>query len=229
MLEQQQGQLVMGLRELYRRLQAGEEWPGMPLKGYHGGQPLTHDILERLDLLHSTSETPIKHEGFDEDLALLQRRCLQENGSPHHRRRSPSEESEPGLTSSESSHGISSPAQSMSFVDSFSHNSSPQTPSLDVPFLQPSRSSLPNKPQRYTMSSIRQAGAIDPMQLLQSQQWMGSQQSTMDQMDMDAFSYNMPLAYDPQVFNTFPTQTSESSFWPDPFNDFIQPNAMSQT
>jgi hypothetical protein len=228
MLEQQQAQLVTGLRELYRRLQAGEEWPGMPLKEYHGGHPLTHDILERLDLLHSTTDMPIKHEGFDEDLALLQRRCMRENGSPQRRKRSPSEESEPGLTSSESSHGMSSPAQSTSFIDSFSQRSSPQTPSLDSPFLPPSRNSVPNKPQQYAMSSMSQAGAINPMQLLQTQQWMAPQQSAMDQMDMDAFSYNSALSYDP-VFNSYPTQTSESVFWPDPFNDFIQPNAMLQT
>jgi len=228
MLEQQQAQLVTGLRELYRRLQAGEEWPGMPLKEYHGGHPLTHDILERLDLLHSTSDAPIKHEGFDEDLAQLQRRCMRENGS-HHRRRSPSEESEPGLTSSESSHGMSSPAQSMSFIDSFSQKNSPQTPSLDSPFLQPSRSSMPTKSQQYTMQPMGQAGAINPMQLLQAQQWMGPQQPSLEQMDMDAFSFNSPMSYDPQVFSSFPAQTSESTFWPDPFNDFIQPNAMLQT
>jgi hypothetical protein len=229
MLEQQQAQLVTGLRELYRRLQAGEDWPGMPLKEYHGGHPLTHDILERLDLLHSTGDAPIKHEGFDEDLALLQRRCMRENGSPLHRKRSPSEESEPGLTSSASSHGISSPAQSMSFVDSFSQNSSPQTPSLDSPFLPPSRNSLPSKAQQYAMPPMNQAGAINPMQLLQTQQWMGPQQSSLEQMEMDTFSYNLSMSYEPQGFSSYSAQTSEPTFWPDPFNDFIQPNAMLQT
>jgi hypothetical protein len=229
MLEQQQAQLVTGLRELYRRLQAGEEWPGERLREYHGGHPLTHDILERLDLLHASNDAPIKHEGFDEDLAQLQRRCMRENASPSRRRRSPSEESEPGLTSSESSHGMSSPTQSMSFIESFSQKNSPQTPSLESPFLQPSRTYLPTKSQQYTMPSMNQGGAINPMQLLEAQQWMGTQQSSLEQMDIDAFSYNSPMSYDPQVFNSFPTQNSESTFWADPFNDFIQPNAMLQT
>merc|ERR1712029_1246389 len=51
MLEQQQSQLVAGLRELYSKLRDGQPWPGAPLREAHGGHPLTHDILERLELL----------------------------------------------------------------------------------------------------------------------------------------------------------------------------------
>ena len=69
MLEQQQAQLVSGLREMYRRLQAGENWPGKPLKQSHGGFPLTHDILERLNVLHADS--PMTHDAFEDDLEAL--------------------------------------------------------------------------------------------------------------------------------------------------------------
>jgi hypothetical protein len=51
LLEQQQTQLVAGLHVLYTRLQGGHGWPGAPLCESKGGHPLTHSILERLDLL----------------------------------------------------------------------------------------------------------------------------------------------------------------------------------
>jgi len=224
MLEQQQSQLVTGLRELYRRLQSGEGWPGSALKESHGGHPLTHDILERLDLLHSTGDVPIKYEGFDEDLSELQRRC--ESASQQGRkRRSPSEESEPGLTSSGSSHGMASP-RSMAFGDSFSHKNSPQTPSMDSSFLS-SRMPGPVKRQQYDMPSMN---VLNTMDLLQTQQsWM--QQISAEPLEADtSFTYNSQMSFDPQVFSAFAMQGSESmpSMWNDPFNDFIQPNALSQ-
>jgi hypothetical protein len=77
LLEQQQTQLVAGLRELYSRLQKRESWPGQPLRESSGGYPLTHDILERLDLLHPSSHNISNYEGFEEDFeqgALFTRR-----------------------------------------------------------------------------------------------------------------------------------------------------------
>ena len=85
MLEQQQTQLVAGLRELYSRLQNGQGWPGQPLREAQGGHPLTHDILERLDLLHS-SEGGGHYEGFEEDCNRMQQKLL-ERGAPYTRRR----------------------------------------------------------------------------------------------------------------------------------------------
>ncbi|KAK7178195.1 hypothetical protein PSPO01_15761 [Paraphaeosphaeria sporulosa] len=67
MLEQQQTQLVAGLRELYGRLRNGQCWPGQPLCDAQSGHPLTHDILERLDLLHSSNHESSVHKGFEED------------------------------------------------------------------------------------------------------------------------------------------------------------------
>jgi hypothetical protein len=97
MLEQQQHQLVAGLRELYRRLLAGEGWEGPPLEAVTGGHPLTHDILERLDLLQQSPDSPIHLDHFEEEPERLQE-LLVRNGAPQVGRRpslSPPEESEP--------------------------------------------------------------------------------------------------------------------------------------
>lgn len=215
MLEQQQSQLVTGLQVLYKRLQAGEGWPGLPLDS-HSGQPLTHDILERLDLLHSASDTSIKHEDFDEDLANLKRRCVAENGSPsHRRRRSPSEESEPSLVSSRSSRGMSSP-HSLSMPDSFSQKSSPATPFIDSPYLQTARLSAPVKPQQFAMPSM-----VSPMDL--ESQWL-AQQNLLEEVDM-GFGYNATVSFEPSY--AYPTQEPEAmstTMWNDSYMDFLQPN-----
>lgn len=216
MLEQQQSQLVTGLQVLYKRLQAGEGWPGLPLDS-HGGQPLTHDILERLDLLHSASDASMTHEDFDEDLASLKRRCLADHGSSpnHRRRRSPSEESEPSLISSRSSRGMASP-HSLSMPDSLSQRSSPATPFMDSPYLQSAQLSAPVKPQQYAMQSM-----VSPMDL--ESQWL-SQQNLLEEVDM-GFGYNSTVAFDPVY--TYPTQEPEamsSTMWNDSYMDFLQPN-----
>jgi hypothetical protein len=215
MLEQQQSQLVTGLQVLYKRLQAGEGWPGLPLDS-HAGQPLTHDILERLDLLHSTSDSSIMHEDFDEDLASLKRRCLAENGSPNQRRRrSPSEESEPSLVSSRSSRGIPSP-HSLSIPDSFSQKSSPATPFMDSPYLQTAQLSAPVKPQHYTMPSM-----VNPLDL--ETQWL-PQHNLLEEVDM-SYGYNSSMAFDPTY--AYPSQEPEaisSTMWNDSYMDFLQPN-----
>lgn len=91
MLEQQQAQLVSGLQEMYRRLQAGHRWESDSLPESNG-HPLTHDILAALNLLDQ------KHDGaevFEEDVSKLQARLLAEgNGYTHPRRGSISSDSE---------------------------------------------------------------------------------------------------------------------------------------
>lgn len=231
MLEQQQSQLVAGLRELYRRLQDGENWPGKPLKNSNGGHPLTHDILERLDLLHSTSDTPIKHEGFEDDLSVLQQRCLVENGSPQMRRRkSISEESEPGLTSADS---MASPTRSVGFADPFSQKQLPPTPPMqDSPYLRASQISVQTKSQPSAVPMYPQNRGFNPVavEVLQRQMWQ-SQQLPMDQsMDIDMFSpYSTTMAFDNSIFNQYAPQGPDpmSMNWAD-LNDFINPNAVLQ-
>ena len=111
MLEQQQAQLVAGMRELYRRLRTGEGWPGpwleesISVDGNSGGKnkrnhPLTHDILKRLDLLYVRADEngsptgsvttfgALQHlKGFDEDCGRLQQRLIKQGAGLVTRRR----------------------------------------------------------------------------------------------------------------------------------------------
>ena len=97
MLEQQQHQLVAGLREMYRKLQAGEGWDGSALDTSSGGHPLTHDILEHLDLLQQSPDSPMHLDHFEEEPERLQELLIR-NGAARVGRRaslSPPEDSEP--------------------------------------------------------------------------------------------------------------------------------------
>jgi hypothetical protein len=131
MLEQQQTQLVAGLRELYSMLQSGQSWPGAPLREASGGYPLTHDILERLDLLHS-SDAGSNYEGFEEDCNRMQQKLL-ERGAPYTRRRgSTSSDSEHGHVSSPSSYSGTPTTKPAPFTDPFPRHNAPPTPPSTV-------------------------------------------------------------------------------------------------
>lgn len=237
MLEQQQSQLVAGLRELYRRLQDGENWPGDPLKkNAMGGHPLTHDILERLDLLHSTIDAPIKHEGFEDDLSVLQRRCFAANGAPlPQRKTSISEDSEPGLASDHSSHGIPSPARTMSFADAWSGQELPNTPpTQNSPYLRSSQISPRTKfePTPYHVNSIpttAQKRGFDTMQLLQNEGWQ--MPSYGHSMDLDNFATQYSQAnFDNLLYSQYSSQAQglgQDLMW-DEMNDYINVNALGQ-
>ncbi|OQD71366.1 hypothetical protein PENPOL_c001G04010 [Penicillium polonicum] len=56
-LEEQQGWLIHGIRELYRHVQAGDGWPGERLNCEANGQPLVHDMLSRLGSLNQPGST----------------------------------------------------------------------------------------------------------------------------------------------------------------------------
>ena len=83
MLEQQQSQLVIGLRELYRRTQTGQGWDGKPLADASNGHPLTHDILARLGALNTDMDGA--RGSFQEDLQAMQRQLFQNGASAMHR------------------------------------------------------------------------------------------------------------------------------------------------
>lgn len=172
MLEQQQSQLVAGLRELYTRLQTGQGWPGQPLREAQSGHPLTHDILERLDLLHGVSENGSNYEGFEEDCSRMQHKLL-ERGAPLSRRRgSMSSDSEHGHTSSPSSYSGTPTTRQFPFTDPFARNNAPPTPPLNSPFPTQSQIISPLKQESTMVSStFMQAGALDPSAL--SRAWMG--------------------------------------------------------
>jgi hypothetical protein len=220
MLEQQQSQLVAGLRELYRKLQARESWPGSPLENVLDGHPLTHDILERLDLLHSSPDSPIKQEGFEEDLSRLQQRLIESGASLVRRRGSVSSDSDPGLAHSEASHDTP-PMPAMSYVEPFLRNQAPPTPPDGSPFPRPSQLSIPIKPQFSTQTV---APTFTPQQILQ-QQWMTSPTSFTDvNMDLDlAPSFDPTMNFDYNQFTTSPMQLAEFG---DDFDSFINFQAM---
>lgn len=166
MLEQQQTQLVAGLRELYSRLQKGESWPGQPLRESSGGHPLTHDILERLDLLHPSSEHSSNYEGFEEDCNRMQQKLL-ERGAPFTRRRgSVSSDSEHGHASSNSSYNGTPTTRSFAFDGPFARPNAPPTPPMNSPFPRQSQIVSPVKQESPLVSStFMNTGALDPSAL----------------------------------------------------------------
>ncbi|KAF2793690.1 hypothetical protein K505DRAFT_325306 [Melanomma pulvis-pyrius CBS 109.77] len=194
MLEQQQTQLVAGLRELYSRLQGGQAWPGQPLREAQSGHPLTHDILERLDLLHSTGDGN-NYEGFEEDCNRMQQKLL-DRGAPYtHRRGSVSSDSDHGHTSSSSSYGGTPTTKSIPYADPFAKHNAPPTPPMNSPFPRQSQIVSPVK-QEAPMAPYMNAGALDPSALSRSA-WSG--EMMMDE-PMD-FSNKGLYTYD--TFNNF--------------------------
>jgi hypothetical protein len=223
MLEQQQSQLVAGLRELYRRLQAGETWPGLPLESSHEGHPLTHDILERLDLLHSSPDSPIKQEGFEENFARLQERLIANGASFVRRRRSVSSDSDPGLAHSDASHDTPQ-IPTMSFSDAFARHNAPPTPPHGSPFPRPSQLSMPPKLSHFAPTPVAPT-TFTPQQLLQ-QQWVASPTTFEMNMDLD-----LAPSYDPSMnfeFNQFsmPNTSPMPLEYGDDFDSFINLQAM---
>jgi hypothetical protein len=93
MLEQQQSQLVSGLKEMYHRLQKASAWEG-PSLDESSGHPLTHDILSALDLLEPKHDDSGETEVFEENCDKLQSRMLSEGSGFSHRRGSLSSDSE---------------------------------------------------------------------------------------------------------------------------------------
>lgn len=169
MLEQQQSQLVAGLRELYSRLQNGQGWPGQPLREAQSGHPLTHDILERLDLLHPTSDSSSNYEGFEDDCNRMQQKLL-ERGAPYtHRRGSVSSDSDHGHTSSSSSYSGTPTTKSMPYNDPLSRINAPPTPPMNSPFPRQSQITPMIKQEAPMVSStFMNTGALEPSALTRS-------------------------------------------------------------
>ena len=126
MLEQQQGQLVSGLQEMYHRLLAGQSWPG-PTLSETNGHPLTHDILAALNLLEMKHDGSGEIETFEEDPQKLQSRLLADGAGFMQRRgsfSSDSEHSQHGQTRS-SSHSTPPMAKPPIFNKDFTFSASP--------------------------------------------------------------------------------------------------------
>jgi len=198
MLEQQQTQLVAGLRELYSRLQSGQSWPGQPLREAQNGHPLTHDILERLDLLHSATEGGNNYEGFEEDCNRMQQKLI-DGGAPYtHRRGSVSSDSDHGHNSSPSSYGGTPTTKSLPYSDPFARHKAPPTPPMNSPFPRQSQIISPVKQEAPMVSYMNNTGALDPAALSRPA-WTNESMMMMDE-PMD-FSNKAMYTYD--TFNNF--------------------------
>ncbi|KAF2400084.1 hypothetical protein EJ06DRAFT_46166 [Trichodelitschia bisporula] len=212
MLEQQQYQLVEAVREMYRRLQSGEGWPGAPLQAAHGGSPLTHDILERLDLLHSNGDNPLQHEGFEENVDRLRERAARSIGTYQSRRYSISSESEPSLAFSDSIREGAPSESGMNFQEPFNLNAAPPTPPTDNSFTQPPRMVIPQPikaPLQWQQCPPNMPqGGFSSVQVAQAQLAAASNggNTPLDAgMDAAAFAQfgRVEMGYDPATFTPF--------------------------
>ncbi|KAI4745670.1 hypothetical protein E4T50_03986 [Aureobasidium sp. EXF-12298] len=215
MLEQQQAQLVAGLQETYRRLVDANVWPGKPLSEA-SGQPLTHDILARLDLLEPKNDGSGEHEHFEEDCQKLQQRLISEGASFIARRSSISSESDHGLprkharTSSHSSvHSTPIPTSTAPiFDDKFTfHQSASPTPVSHSPVPKFSQMRSPIKPSPLHNEAINNDDFLMPswsdqfsMHGLSAADIMRSQSAMQAPMMQDGFQAAIAYgnAFDPQ-------------------------------
>jgi hypothetical protein len=161
MLEQQQSQLVSGLKEMYHRLQKASAWEG-PVLDESSGQPLTHDILSALDLLEPKHDESGETEVFEENCDKLQSRMLSEGSGFSHRRGSLSSDSEhshhgrPRTASSR--HETPTQTKPSIFRESFnfpSTSSSPLSHSPIPPSKQFAPQQLPQPQQQQRQPSVR--------------------------------------------------------------------------
>ncbi|KAF1808645.1 hypothetical protein P152DRAFT_215462 [Eremomyces bilateralis CBS 781.70] len=237
MLEQQQAQLVAGLRELYHRLQPGCErqaWPGAPLETQENGHPLTHDILERLDLLYLRIEGgPIPDGTFEDDPAKLQQKMVR-NGSRLVKRR--------GSVSSDSSHDVSPststfdtpPTTNLSYNDHYS-GMPPTPPAVHrSPFMR--QTELPAKKMRgaqFGMPLHQPQVAIHTAVMNNAPAIRNSLMNQTMEEDSELFAQMDSSIYDGAAlmapFNGFgiPAPTTMAMDWSDPsadldFGSFIQ-------
>ncbi|KAI4239027.1 MAG: hypothetical protein L6R40_005613 [Gallowayella cf. fulva] len=91
MLEQNRNQLVNGLQKMYSLLINDQGWPGRPLERLHKGQPLTHDVLERLDAIRV--EGPVKLDHFPESTSGMLQALTGDDDRPLKREASPASDS----------------------------------------------------------------------------------------------------------------------------------------
>ncbi len=156
MLEQQQNQLVNGIRELYMMVINERDWEGEPLEESINGHPLTHDILDRLGVLKPDGE--VEMDGFEDDLDVLRRKLAPE-AEPTLRKDSTDSDPQSQTTYPEPS----SPKQL--FNDQFSlSNQFPPTPPIQNPHEQHSIN--------YDLSSHTNPGMnVDQTVLQQQQTW----------------------------------------------------------
>lgn len=195
MLEQQQGQLVSGMQELYRRLLQVQAWPGTKLEEANG-YPLTHDILAALDLLESKHDGSGEVETFEEDCSKLQSKILADGaGFVRRRGSSDSEHSQHGDHPRSLLQGTRQmPQNRPSFRDSFNFGSASAAQASQSPAHRSQRSFPPAPAQP---SPLQQSSAFtgnDP-QFYQSE-WTIPDMSTPEMLMRSKFATQTPTLQD---------------------------------
>ena len=201
MLEHQQAQLVTGLQELYKRAINGQGWLGAALADSTNGNPLTHDILERLGALKHESNDDA--DSFEEDLNTLQHRLIASGSGFMQRAESP-DDSE-GLRSPVIE---ASPVKQPSFSDPFSPRSQlPLTPPEESPYPSsgPQISIQTNLPQSLFQPTPR-GMSLNPA-VLQQQNWSPA----LTDLDESLYGFDTMGSFDPSMVSQYPA-TSMSMY-----------------
>jgi hypothetical protein len=210
MLEQQQGQLVSGLQEMYRRLSAAKAWEG-PALSEANGHPLTHDILAALNLLESKQDGSGEVESFEEDCQKLQSKLLAEGAGYAHRRGSISSDSDHSSHGhSQSTHRASPPETKPTFRDSFHLGSAASSPLSRSPVPQQKQPSFPS-PQQLPMQQPSPL-ANDPQ--FYRAEWALPDMSNPEQVMRSKFAMQIPNLHE-QV-NSFDDSFGDQPFAPPP-------------
>lgn len=192
MLEQQQGQLVDGLREMYRRLRAANAW-SVPALSETTGHPLTHDMLAALNLLESKTDGSGEYEHFEEDCSKLQSKLLADGAGFARRRASCSSESE----HSQHEHPSDSRNPSQTSVPSLSYTNSP-SPLSHSP-----------QPAEHEAQALAYAQAL---QHAQQQQQLRAMQQRQQQQDSRRPVMTSPPQTESPVLNDLPVFQTEWAF-----------------
>lgn len=115
---------------MYKKMLDTDCWSGSPIPEGSEGFPLTHDILERLDVLHMTGENPVGSEAFEDDYEKIQQSLIESGASyvQQHRRSTSSSDSEPELAHADSPPPSHSSRMSISSSGSRKRSSPPTPP-----------------------------------------------------------------------------------------------------
>lgn len=218
MLESQQTQLVAGLQELYRRLQTGDGWVGSPLKESTRGQPLTHDILERLGALKQDNKSGIDH--FEDDYEVLQSMLFANGAGAMQREHSFDTLSEADSTPT---FPMSTHSRMASYPNSFSHTHLPPTPPVGSPHPRVMKTSSPLKAEM-SMSTNNVLGQdqwqMDPMDFSEMEYSMTYESPITDVAQLQALAFTQQMYTNAAMGAINPCLTMKQ--WP-PQDETMQP------
>ncbi|KAL9106960.1 MAG: hypothetical protein Q9227_008083 [Pyrenula ochraceoflavens] len=217
MLEQQQSQLVAGLQKLYWQALDRNCWTGSPLKDSTNGQPLTHDILDRLGVLKQ--DGAMSDEAFEDNFGSMQQRLIASGAGLMKR-----EESSDGF----SDHARSPvseviPSKRSRYSDNVAKPKYPPTPPMDTSRPRHSSEDVRSFQSPQPMTSNTVTPSFQPSMLSQWQSPITSMGESMDFVD----PYNEALS----DFNMASPQLVQPAYadmmqTPLPLNEWSRGDAM---